>query len=86
MKLRGVGPADPVTGYATKMEIIDETDWPVYPLPSTDGNPLVPVDEDVLLDCGKWIVGRLVQYGRYVAPNVGVVNPVAWCRLPKRGG
>lgn len=83
---KGIRVEGPLDVGGVVMEIIDETDWPIYPLPSTDGNPLVPVDEDVLLDCGRWIVGRLVQYGRYVAPNVGVVNPVAWCRLPRRGG
>ena len=53
----------------------------VYPLPSREGDPLVPVDVDVLLWCGRWVVGRLVQYGRYVGRE-GVLNPVAWTRLP----
>lgn len=65
------------------MQMVDEGPggWVVHRL-DDEGSPRVLVGRDVLLWCGRWLVGRLVQYGRYVAPNVGVVNPTHWCELP----
>lgn len=72
------------TASVSRMDLVDEFSGDAEVCrPMVLGADLsgVPKDRDILLWCGRWCVGRLVQYGRFVGDK-GVLNPTHWAECP----